>query len=133
MKIASLIGRILLGLLLLVFGLNGFLNFMPTPPMPTDLAGQFAGALVQSHYMSVIFALDLIAGILLLLNRYVPLALTLIAPVIVNIVFFHAFMAPRGLPIAFFMCVLWILSAIKVWPAFAALLEQRVQTDAKLV
>jgi putative oxidoreductase len=127
MNNVSLIARILLGLLFLVFGLNGFLNFIPMGPMPTGLAGQFTAALFQSHYMSVVFALELIAGILLLLNRFVPLALTLVAPVIVNIVLFHAFMAPGGLPLAIIACILWILAAHKARSIFAGLLQQRVQ------
>src|ERR1700751_3449461 len=99
MKIAVLIARILLGLLFLVFGLNGFLHFIPMPP-PTGLAGQFMGALFVSHFLVVLFLLQLIPAILLLLNRFVPLALVLLGPVVVNIVLFHAFMAPSGLPLA---------------------------------
>jgi putative oxidoreductase len=122
MNIVSLIARILLGLMFVVFGLNGFLHFMPTGPMPTGLAGQFTVALIQSHYMSVVFAIQVVAGILLLLNRYVPLALTLLAPLIVNIFLFHVFMAPSGLPLAIFACIFWILAGLKVRSAFAGLL-----------
>ena len=95
MKIATLIARILLGLLFLVFGLNGFLHFIPMPP-PTGLAGQYMGALFLSHYLAVVFALEAVGGLLLLLNRYVPLALVLLGPVLVNIVLFHACLAPAG-------------------------------------
>src|ERR1700730_3837545 len=100
MKIVSLIARLLLGLLFLVFGLNGFLNFIPMGPIPVGLAGQFTAALFGSHYMTVVFTCQPPAALLLPLNRYVPLALTLLAPVIVNIVLFHTFMAPSGLPLA---------------------------------
>jgi hypothetical protein len=127
MNIVSLIARILLGLLFLVFGLNGFLHFIPMGPMPTGPAGQFVAALMQTHYMSVVFVLELVPGILLLLNRYVPLALTLLAPVIVNIVLFHVFMAPAGLAMAIIACILWILAAYKVGTVFAGLLQRRVQ------
>ena len=84
MKITSVIARFLLGLIFLVFGLNGFLNFIPMPP-PTGVAGQFLGALFVSHLLVPIFAIQLIGAGLLLVNRYVPLALTLLGPIIVNI------------------------------------------------
>lgn len=124
MKIASLIARYLLGLIFLVFGLNGFLHFIPMPP-PAGTAGQFLGALFVSHYLVVVFALQLAGAILLLLGRYVPLALTLLGPLIVNILLFHAFMAPSGLPMASIVAALWVVVAISVWPAFAGLLQQR--------
>ena len=131
MKIVSAITRLLLGLMFFVFGLNGFLHFLPMGPMPTGLAGQFISALVQSHYMIVVSALQVVGGFLLLVNRYVPLALTLLGPVIVNILLFHAFMAPKGLPLALLACVLWILTALKARLAFAGLFQQRVPTDSK--
>ena len=84
MKTASTIARYLAGVIFLVFGLNGFLNFIPLPP-PGGIAGQFMGALYASHYLCLIFALQVIGGVLLLANRYVPLALAILAPVIVNI------------------------------------------------
>ena len=84
MKITTVIARFLLGLIFLVFGLNGFLHFIPSPP-PSGTAGQFVGALFVSNYLVVVFLLQLISAVLLLINRYVPLALTLLAPIIVNI------------------------------------------------
>ena len=110
MKIASLIARVLLGLIFLVFGLNGFLHFIPMPP-PTGVAGQFFGSIFASHYWMVIFGVQTIGGLLLLLNRFVPLALVILGPVIVNIFFFHAFMAPAGLPLAIVVVVLWAIVA----------------------
>jgi putative oxidoreductase len=98
MKIVTLIARILLGLVFLVFGLNGFLNFLNTGPAPTGLAGQFLGALILSHYYWVVAALQIAGGALLLVNRFVPLALVLLGPVIVNIICFHVFMNPMGAP-----------------------------------
>jgi len=74
--------------------------------MPTGLAGQYIGALSQSHYLTVVFLLELIPGVLLLFNRYVPLALTVLAPVIVNIVLYHVFMEPAGLPMAIVASIL---------------------------
>jgi putative oxidoreductase len=129
MKIASTVARYLLGFIFLVFGLNGFLHFIPMPP-PPGVAGQFMVALFLSHELVVIFLLQLIPAILLLINRYVPLALTLLAPVIVNIVLFHAFMAPSGLPMALFVTILWILVAVSFRSAFAGIFQQRVQDPA---
>ena len=129
MKIASLVARYLLGFIFLVFGLNGFLHFIPMPP-PSGTAGDFMMALYVSHYLVIIFLLQLIPAVLLLINRFVPLALTLLAPVIVNIFFFHAFMAPSGLPLAVFVTLLWILVAVGVRSAFSGLLQHRVQSPA---
>jgi hypothetical protein len=126
MKIASLIARILLGLVFTVFGLNGFLHFIPMGPMPTGTAGQFAGALAASHYMVVVSGLQVGTGVLLLLNQFVPLALTLLGPVIVNIVLFHALMAPSGLGLAAVVTVLWFLAAYRVRSLFIALLQRQL-------
>src|ERR1700678_1054865 len=108
MKIVTLIARILLGLTFVVFGLNGFLHFLPAPP-PPGVAGQFVGALAATHYLHFIFAIQLIAGILFLVNRFMPLALTLIAPVIVNILLFHGFMAPAGIGPGVLVTLFWIV------------------------
>jgi hypothetical protein len=121
----SYVSRILLGLLFTVFGLNGFLHFLPMPPLPDGLASQFVGALIQSHFMMVVFAIELTAGLLLLANRYVTLALALLSPILVNIVLFHALMEPAGMPLALVASALWIFAARKAWPAFAGLLHQR--------
>jgi putative oxidoreductase len=128
MRTVSLIAQYLAGVVFLVFGLNGFLRFIPMPP-PSGVAGQFLGALYVSHYLWVIFAFQLIAGVLLLLNRYVPLALAMLAPVIVNILTFHALMAPSGLPLALFVAILWALSFVRVRPAFAGLFQSRLQPE----
>jgi hypothetical protein len=110
-------------------GLNGFLNFIPLPP-PGDIAGQFMSALYVSHYLWVIFAFQVIAGVLLLVNRYVPLAVAILAPVLVNILTFHALMAPSGLPLALFVALLWIVIFIEVRPAFSVLFQSRFQSRA---
>src|SRR5690348_6901887 len=109
MKIVILIARILLGLVFLVFGLNGFLNFLNLGPMPTGLAGQFMGALFMSHYYWVVAALQIAGGLLLLANRFVPLALVLLGPVIVNIICYHLFLNPSGAPLAAVVTVLWLI------------------------
>ena len=88
------------------------------------------GALFVSHYLTLIFALQVIGAVLLLANRYVPLALAILAPVIVNILSFHALMAPSGLPLALFVTVLWALVFVYVRSAFATLFQARFQTQA---
>jgi putative oxidoreductase len=108
MKTVTSIARILLGFLFLVFGLNGFLHFIPSP-QPSGLAGQFLGAMFVSHYLAVVFALQFAAGALLLANRFVPLALTILAPVLVNIALFHAFLSPVGYAPALVAILLWSL------------------------
>jgi putative oxidoreductase len=129
MKIIALISRLLLGLTFLVFGLNGFLHFIPMA-LPSGVAGQFLTALFASRYFLAVAAVMVIAGVLLLINRYVPLALTLLGPVIVNILLFHFLMAPEDLAIALFVGVLWIALFTSVRSAFAGIFRQRVQTDA---
>src|SRR5882762_7301642 len=109
MKIAALIARLLLGLIMVVFGLNGFLNFLSMGPMPTGLAGQFIGALFQSHFYYVVAAVQIIGGLLLLVNRFVPLALVLLGAVIANIFFYHLFMNLAGMPLAIVVIVLWFI------------------------
>jgi putative oxidoreductase len=124
MKILVLISRILLGLVFVVFGLNGFLHFIPAQ-MPPGLAGQFAGAMHQSHYDLVVSAIQVIGGVLLLVNRYLPLALALLGPVIFNILLFHALLFPQGLVIAVVVAALWIILFIRYRHYFASLFVQR--------
>jgi uncharacterized membrane protein YphA (DoxX/SURF4 family) len=125
MKIASTIARYLLGLIFLVFGLNGFLHFIPMPPPKGALAAQFGGVIFASHYWVVVFGIQVIGGVLLLINRFVPLALVLLGPVIVNIFFFHALMAPEGLPLALVVVVLWVILAVRYKQYLAPIFAQR--------
>ena len=83
-----------------VFGSNIFLHFIPMPPQKPSLATDFSKALMESHYMYVIGFLQVAGGLLLLIGRYVALGLTLLGPVIVNILLFHIFLEPTGLPMA---------------------------------
>ena len=109
MKILNLIARLLLGLIFFVLGLNGFLNFLSMGPMPSGLAGQFIGALMLSHYFWVVAALQVAGGALLLVNRFVPLGLVLLGPVIVNILCYHLFLNPTGIALAIVVTVLWLI------------------------
>jgi putative oxidoreductase len=121
MRIVTLIARLLLGLIAVVFGLNGFLNFISMGPLPSGLAGQFIGALVLSHYFWVVAALQVAGGALLLVNRYVPLGLVLLGPVIVNILCYHFFLNPTGLVLPILVTILWLIvytAGAKTSPGF---------------
>ena len=120
MKYVFVISRVLLGLVFTVFGLNGFLHFLPTPPVP-GLAGQFMGALLGSHYYVIAFGAQLIGGLLLLSNRYVPLAVTVLGPVIVNILSFHIFLDSDNVAPAIVVAVLWFVVFSQVRSSFAGL------------
>ena len=126
MKIVTLISRILPGLMFLVFGLNGFLNFLSMGPMPTGLAGRFIGALFMSHYYWVVAALQIAGGALLLANRFVPLALVLLGPVIVNILCYHVFLNHAGAPPAIVVTVLWFIVFYANRQHFSGIFVQRV-------
>jgi hypothetical protein len=111
MRVARLIARILLGLIFTVFGLNGFLHFLPMPPMSGPPA-DFFGALFKTGYMiQLIFAAQVIGGVLVLAGVLVPLGLVILAPVIVNIFFFHLVLAPSGLPLAMIVVILEVFMA----------------------
>ena len=105
MKTLTIIVRSLLGLTFVVFGLNASLQFIPLPP-PQGLAGDFMKALFVSHYFYVVAILQIAGGAICLLGRFVPLGLTLLCPVIVNILLFHIFLEPSGLPLAVVVSVL---------------------------
>jgi putative oxidoreductase len=126
MKILTHISRFLLGLIFLVFGLNGFLHFIPMPP-PGGVAGQFLGAMFISKYLLVVSGLQVISGALLLINRYVPLALTLLGPIIVNILLFHSLMEPAGIGLAVLVAILWGVAFVSVRSAFAGIFAARVE------
>ena len=126
MQILTNISRFLLGLIFLVFGLNGFLHFIPMPP-PSGVAGQFLGAMFVTNYLLVVSGLQVISGALLLINRYVPLALTILGPIIVNILLFHGLMNPAGIGLAVFVTILWGVVFVSVRSAFAGIFEARVE------
>ncbi|HTI71451.1 MAG TPA: hypothetical protein VMF06_15875, partial [Candidatus Limnocylindria bacterium] len=100
MRLATIIARTLLGLILVVFGLNAFLNFIPLPPPKGELAGEFMKALFVSHYLYAVKCFEIVGGLILLSGRYTALGLTLVGPVVINILFYHTFLDSSGLPMA---------------------------------
>jgi uncharacterized membrane protein YphA (DoxX/SURF4 family) len=122
MKIATIIVRTLLGLLFVVFGSNAFLHFIPMPPMEGP-PGQFIGAMAATGYLQVVAAFQVIGGALLLIGKYVPLGLTVLGPIIVNILMFHVFLDRAGLGMALAVCAAWIFLLWAHRAAFASLLR----------
>ena len=129
MKIAALIARILLGLIFVVFGLNSFLKFIPMQ-MPQGTAGQFLTALFVSHFVYVVGAAQVIGGVLLLINRYVPPALTILGPVIVSILAYHLLMDLKDLPLPIIVTVLWFILFFRYKQNFSGIFAARLVSAA---
>ena len=123
MKIVTIIARLLLGLGFVVFGSNAFLHFIPMPPIPQTLAGDFTRVFINSGYATVIGVLQLISGLLLLIGRFVPLALTILGAIIFNILVFHALMAPEGFPPGIIVTILELFLVWRYREAFIPLLR----------
>ncbi len=124
-KYAVIIVRSLLGLIFTVFGLNGFLHFIPTPPL-SGLMGEMMGVYMNMGYMfPLIFATQFVSGVLLLTNMFAPLALVLLAPVIVNIVLLHIFIDPAGLPIAIVVLLFELFLAYTYRDKYAPLFKAK--------
>lgn len=109
MRIAAIVSRYLLGLMFTIFGLNGFLQFIHQPPPTNPLALQFFVAISSSHFSAFFFAVQLVAGLLLVSGYFVPLALVLLAAEIYNILAFHLTMAPAGIGPGLLAALLWLL------------------------
>jgi putative oxidoreductase len=124
MKILTIIARVLLGLAFVVFGANAFLHFFPTPELPQNLAGDFSRVFIASGYANVIGALQVLAGLLLLIGIFVPLALTILAGIIFNILVFHALMAPESFPPGIVVTVLELFLVWRYRAAFAGLFRK---------
>ncbi len=125
MKIVVLIARILLGLVFLVFGLNKIVPFIPTT-MPAGLAGQFMSALYTSKYLIFVGLCESASGLLLLSGRYIPLALIIVGPVIVNILLVGLLLTRTALPSGIVVALLWFLVYWRVRSAFSGVFQQRV-------
>ena len=125
MKIATVIARVLLGLIFLVFGLNGFFHFIPMPPPPPESAAtHFFTAVSSTGFMTVVFILQIVGGLLLLLNFLPVLGLTILCPIAFNIVLFHATMEPSGLPLALVVTVLSLFLIWAYWEHYRHLVRQ---------
>jgi putative oxidoreductase len=130
MKIAAMIARILLGLVFLVFGLNKLYPFMPQQPMPPGTAGQFMGALFTSHYIVAVGLFEAVGGLLLLINRFVPLGLCLLAPIIVNILLTGGLLVHQALGSGIVVAILWIVVYSRHRSAFAGLFQAKTSAEA---
>ncbi len=123
MKVLTIIARVLLGLAFVVFGSNAFFHFIPNPPPPPGLAGDFLKVFLASGYIYLIGGMQVLAGLLLVIGKFVPLGLTILAAIIFNILVFHALMAPESFPPA---VVVTLLELFLVWQyrsAFAGILR----------
>jgi uncharacterized membrane protein YphA (DoxX/SURF4 family) len=124
-RTATAIIRILLGVIFLVFGLNGFLNFMPQPKdLPQEII-TISGALMKAGYLTVVSGAEVIIAVLLLVNRFVPLALALLAPIIVGILTFHVFIAPATIVPGIVVTVMELYLAWAYRGAFRPMLQAK--------
>jgi uncharacterized membrane protein YphA (DoxX/SURF4 family) len=123
MKILTIIARVLLGLIFAIFGSNAFLHFLGNPPPPPGLAGEYLHAISASGYLYVIGGFQVIGGLLLLIGRFVPLGLTILAAMIVNIWAFHILLAPAGFAPAIVVSILELFLLWRYRDAFAGILR----------
>ena len=125
MKIATVSARVLLGLVFVVFGSNAFLHFIPMPPLPQGVTGEYLHAFLASGYVYAIGGLQIIGGLLLLIGRFVPLGLTILGAIIVNIWLFHILMAPEpaGLAPAILVTILELFLIWRYREAFAGIVR----------
>lgn len=127
MKTTSVGTRIILGLIITAAGLSGFFLFPHPPALPPGLAGEFQAVFFRSGWVLFVDGVELLGGLLLLTDRFVPLALALLAAVIANILIFHITMMPAGLPVALFVTLLWAAVALQYRSNFAPLFVRRAQ------
>ena len=126
MKIVALVARILLGLMFTFFGLNGVLQFLKMGAMPDNPGGHFMTIMMDAHYFAVVGTLMAISGVLFLVGRFVPLAVVLIGPVIVNIDLYHILLAPYNFVPAIVVTILWFVVAYSVRSAFSGIFQAKV-------
>src|SRR5436309_10378994 len=130
MRIVVIISRVLLGLMFVVFGLNGFLNFMKPPQPPTGLVLDFMNVMViKSHYFWLVAGCQVLGGLLLLVNRYVALGLVILAAIIVNILTFHLAMDLKGIVPGIICGILWVVVAWSARGNLAGIFEPQTRTS----
>jgi putative oxidoreductase len=126
MKIAIVIARVLLGLIFLIFGLNNFFHFLPMTPVPGD-AGVMAGLMFTHGWLIFHGVLYLIAAVLLLVGRYVPVGLTILGPIIVNILVFHITLNMQGIGPGIIVLLLELFLIWAYWPAFRGIFTAKME------
>jgi putative oxidoreductase len=127
MKIVALIARILLGAIFVIFGSNMVFHFLPNPPLPPGPLLDFTTVMMSTHYLVVVGFFQAVPGLLLLINRYVPLALTVLAAQLVNILTTHILVMHGGLPLPLIVVVLWIIVFWRVRAAFSGIFLAKVE------
>ena len=127
MKVAVLVCRIVLGLIFFVFGLNNLLHFIPMPP-PSGDALQWITIMAAHHWMNFVGVCMVVAGLLLLVNRFVPLALSILAPILVNMLLYHALLWPHGAAVAIVAFVLEVVLILVYLGSFTPLLAMNPET-----
>lgn len=133
MKYVVIACRILLGLGFFVFGANGLLHFLPMPPMPASDATTWSMIMTNHHWMPFIAVLQLIAGLLLLVNRFVPLALTILAPILVNVLLYHLLLlGGTGIGAGVFCTVLEVILLFVYRRNFYPLLAMNPEADTRV-
>jgi hypothetical protein len=125
MKIATIIAQVLVGITFVVFGSNAFLHFLPAPPPPPGLAGQFMTVFFESKWVLFVGAVQVIGGALVLANRFVSLGLALLGPVIFNILLFHGLISHAGWQPGVVMAILWIFLMFRYAKNFAGMFEAK--------
>lgn len=126
----TMVARILLGLVFTVFGLNGFLNFLPPPELPEAAVPFMTGLASTGYFFPLLKLVEVVAGIFLLAGLFVPLALILLAPIVVNIAMFHFLLAPGEWWMGVLVVVLEIIVARGYWDSFSGVLEMRAKPSA---
>jgi putative oxidoreductase len=129
MKLIGVVARYLLGLIFTVLALNGFLNFIHQPPPANPLAIQFLVSVSESHFAAFFFAIQLLGGLLLLSGYFVPLALTLLAAELYNILAFHLTLSPTTIAPALFASVLWVLVFLQYRESFNGMFSAKRTTQ----
>jgi putative oxidoreductase len=125
LKIVSLIARILLGALFVFAGSNHLFNFFGNQPLPPGPAGQLVGGILATGYIDFIGVMEVIGGLLLIVNQFVPLGLTILGPLVINILVINALIAPKAVPVAVVMVIFWVIGAWPFRPVFFPILRRK--------
>jgi len=125
MKIVSIIARVLLGLIFFVFGLNGFLHFIPQPPLTGVIADFMGGLMKTGYFLPLLKGTETIVGLLLLTGYLVPLALVILTPVLINIFLFHLFLEPASIVMAIVLLVLHVVLTVSNWSVYKAFFNSK--------